>query len=71
MVNENEGEVETGDSDPENVEEVLEYDSSTDEDEEPEDGDSSLPELDRRSTFLSGATIRFGRQVRINNKFLM
>ena len=32
MVNENEGEVETGDSDPENVEEVLEYDSSTDED---------------------------------------
>ena len=53
-VNKNEEEVETGDSDSENVEEIPEYDSSTDEDEEPEDGDSSIPELDRRSTFLLG-----------------
>lgn len=69
-VYENEEEVETGESHPENVE-VPEYDSSTDEDEEPEDGDSSIPELDRRSTFLLGARTRFGRQVRINNRFLM
>lgn len=55
----------------ENEEEVPEYDSSTDEDEEPEDGDSSIPELDRRSTFLLGARTRFGRQVRINNGFLL
>ena len=53
-VNKNEEEVETGDSNPENVEEIPEYDSSTDKDEEPEDGDSSIPELDRRSTFLLG-----------------
>ena len=66
-VNENKEEVETG----ENVEEVPEYDSSTDEDEETEDGDSSIPELDKRSTFQSGATTRFGRQVRISNRFLM
>ena len=64
-VNENKKEVETGESDPENVEEVPEYDSSTD------DGDSSIPELDKRSTFQSGATTRFGRQVRISNRFLM
>ena len=48
-----------------------EYDSSTDKDKEPEDGDSRIPELDRRSTFLLGTTIRFGRQLRIYNRFLM
>lgn len=53
-VNENEEEVQTGESDPENVGEVPEYDSSTNEDEEPEDGYSSISELDRRSTFLLG-----------------
>ena len=70
-VNENEEEVERGESDPEIEEEFPEYDSSTDENEEQEDGDSSIPELDRRSTFLLGATTRFGRQVRINSRFLM
>ena len=71
VVNENEEEVETAESDPENGEEVPEYDSCTDKDEEPEDGDSSFAELDRRSTFLLGATTRFGRQGRIYNRFLM
>ena len=48
-VNENGEEVETSVSDPGNVEEVPEYDSSTDEDEEPEDRDSNIPsELDHR-----------------------
>ncbi|PFX22549.1 hypothetical protein AWC38_SpisGene12947 [Stylophora pistillata] len=70
-VNEVEEEVETAESDPENVEEVPEYNSSTEEDEEPEDGDSSISELDRRSTFILGATTRFERQLRINNRFLM
>ena len=70
-VNENEEEVERGESDPEIEEEFPEYDSSTNENEEQEDGDSSIPELDRRFTFLLGATTRFGRQVRINSRFLM
>ena len=48
-VNENGEEVKTSVSDPGNVEEVPEYDSSTDEDEEPEDRDSNIPsELDHR-----------------------
>ena len=52
VVNENEEEVETAESDPENGEKVPEYNSSTNKDEEPEDGDFSIPELDRRSSFL-------------------
>ena len=71
---ENEEEVEAIERNPENDVEVAEYDSSTDEDEDLEEGDSSILELDRRSTFLDflgGATTRFGRQVRINNRFLM
>ena len=71
VVNENEEEVETAESDSENVEEVPEYDSSTNKDEEPEDGDSSILELNRRSTFLLGAITLLGRQVRIYNRFLV
>ena len=71
VVNENEEEVETAEGDPEDREEVPEYDLSTNKDEKPEDGDSSILELDRRSTFLLGATTRFGRQFRIYNRFLM
>lgn len=64
--------VDTADSHPENVDvEAAEYDSSTDEDEEVEGGGSDILELDRRSTFLLGTTTRFGRQIRINNRFLM
>ncbi|CAH3139395.1 unnamed protein product [Pocillopora meandrina] len=63
VINENEEEVETAES--------PEYDSSTDKDKEPEDGDSRIPELDRRSTLLLGTIIRFGRQLRIYNRFLM
>ena len=53
----------TADSHRENVDvEVAEYDSSTNdsnEEEEVEDGGSHIfPELDRRSTFLLGATTR-------------
>ncbi|PFX12690.1 putative RNA-directed DNA polymerase from transposon BS [Stylophora pistillata] len=48
-VNQNEEEVETGESDPENVEEVPEYDSSTDEDEEPEDGNSIVMKIFERA----------------------
>ena len=44
-VNENKEEVEPG----ENVEEVPEYDSSTDEDEEPDDGDLSIPDLSSKA----------------------
>ena len=36
-----------------------------------EGGGSDILELDRRSTFLLGTTTRFGRQIRINNRFLM
>ena len=71
---ENEEEVEAIKRNPENDVEVAEYDPSTDEDEDLEEGDSSILELDRRSAFLDflgGATTRFGRQVRINNRFLM
>ena len=71
VVNENEEEAETAESDPDNGGGGPEYDSSTDKDKEPEDGDSRIPELDRRSTFLLGTTIRFGRQLRIYNRFLM
>ena len=71
VVNENEEEVETAEGDPEDREEVPEYDLSTNKEEKPEDGDSSILELDRRSTFLLGATTRFERQVRIYNRFLM
>ena len=67
VVHENEEEVETAEGDPEDGEEVPEYDLSTNKDEEPEDGDSSILELDRRSTFLLGATTRFGRQVKIKD----
>ena len=70
----NEEEVEAIERNPKNDVEVAEYDSSTDEDEDLEEGDSSILELDRRSAFLDflgGATTRFGRQVRINNRFLM
>ena len=73
-VNEGEEGVDTADSHPGNVDmEAAEYDSSTDEDEEVEGGGSDIPKLDRRSTFLLGtiATTRFGRQIRINNRFLM
>ena len=71
VVNENEEEAETAESDPDNGGGGPEYDSSTDKDKEPEDGDSRIPELDRRSTFLLGTTIHFGRQLRIYNRFLM
>ena len=71
VVNENEEEVETAESDPENGEKVPQYNSSTNKDEEPEDGDSSIPELDRRSSFLLWASTRSGRQLRIYNRFLM
>ena len=71
-VNESEEDVDTANSHHENVdEEVAEYDSSTDEEEEVEGGGSYIPELDRRSTFLLGTTTRFGRQIRINNIFLI
>ena len=70
-VNESEEDVDTVDSHPENVDvKAAEYDSSTDEEEEVEGGGSHIPELDRRSTFLLGTTTRFGRQIRINNRFL-
>ena len=71
---ENEEEVEAIERNPENDVEVAEYDSSTGEGEDLEEGDSSILELDRRSTFLDflgGVATRFGRQVRINNRFLM
>ena len=72
VVNENEEEAETAESDPDNGGGGgPEYDSSTDKDKEPEDGDSRIPELDRRSTFLLGTTIHFGRQLRIYNRFVM
>ena len=71
-VNEGEEGVDTADSHPGNVVmEAAEYDSSTDKDEEVEGGGSDIPDLDRRSTFLLGTTTRFGRQIRINNRFLM
>ena len=65
-----EEDVDIADSNPENVDvEVAEYDSSTDEEEEVDDGGSHIPKLDRWSTFLLGTTTRFGRQIRINNRF--
>ena len=71
-VNESDEDADTADPHPENVDvEVAEYDSSTDEEEEEDGGGSHIPELDRRSTFLLGTTTRFGRQIRINNRFLM
>ena len=75
-VNDSEEDVDTAaDSQPEKVDvEVEEYDSRTDEDheeEEVEGGGSRIPELDRRSTFLLGTTTCFGRQIRIDNRFLM
>ena len=70
-VNESEEDADTADPHPENIDvEVAEYDSSTDEEEEVDGGGSHIPELDRRSTFLMGTTTRFGRQIRINNRFL-
>ena len=49
------------------VEEVeLEYDLSTDD----EDDDETNSELDKRSTFLVGVSTRYGRAVRINNKYI-
>lgn len=57
---EKEREVEIRESDAENDDEDLEYDSSKDEDEKLVGGDSSISELDRRSTFLVGAKTRFG-----------
>ena len=64
--------IDTADSHPENVDvEVAEYDSSTDEEEEVEGGGSHIPGLDRRWTFLLGTTTRYGRQIRINNRFLI
>lgn len=57
---EKEREVEIRESDGENDDEDLEYDSSKDEDEKLVGGDSSISELDRRSTFLVGAKTRFG-----------
>ena len=53
-----------------NDDEDLEYDSSTDEDEELAGG-NSRSEFDRRSIFLVGARTRFGRKVRINHRHLM
>ena len=71
-VNESEWDVDTADSNPENVDvEVAQYDSSIDEEEEVEGGGSHIPELDRPSTFQLGSTMRFGRQIMINNRFLM
>ena len=46
---ENEEEVEAIERNPENDVEVAEYDSSTGEDKDLEEGDSSILELDRRS----------------------
>ena len=51
--------------------EVAEYDSSTDEEKEVEGEGSHIPELDRPSTFQLGTTMRFGRQIMVNNRFLM
>ena len=48
---ENEEEVEAIERNPENDVEVAEYDSCTGEDKDLEEGDSSILELDRRSTF--------------------
>ena len=71
-VNESEQDVDTADSNPKNVNvEVAQYDSSTDEEEEVEGGDSHIPELDRPSTFQLGTTMHFGRQIMINNRSLM
>ena len=53
-----------------NDDEDLEYDSSTDEDEELAGG-NSRSEFDRRSVFLVGARTRFGRKIRINHRHLM
>ena len=61
---------ETPESDPENDDEDLEYDSSTDEDEELAGG-NSRSEFDRRYIFLVGARTRFGRKVRISHRHLM
>ena len=61
-VNQSEEDIDTADSNPENVDvEVAEYDSSTEEEEEVNGGDLHIPELDKRSTFLLGITTRFGR----------
>ena len=59
-VNESEEDVDTADSHPENVdEEVAKYDSSTDEEEEGEEGGGShIPELDRRSTFIKKVKVK-------------
>eukprot|EP00795_Rhopilema_esculentum_P001428 gene1428-15849_t len=49
------------------VEEIeLEYDSSTND----EDDDATNSELDTRSTFLIGVSTRYGKAVRINNKYI-
>eukprot|EP00795_Rhopilema_esculentum_P010338 gene10338-19034_t len=49
------------------VEEIeLEYDSSTND----RDDDATNSELDTRSTFLVGVSIRYGRAARINNKYI-
>ena len=67
-VNESEEDVDvdTGDSHPENVYavdvEVAEFHLSTDEEDEVKGRGSHIPELDRRSTFLLGTTTHFGRQ---------
>ena len=68
---EKEREVEIRESDAENDDEDLEYDSSKEEDEKLVGVDSSISELDRRSTFLVGAKTRFGWQVRVNHRYLV
>lgn len=55
----------TADSD---TDEIPEYDSSSDEEQIEEN--AAVLELVRSSTFLVGVSTRFGRQVRINNRFI-
>jgi len=51
------------------TEEIPEYDTSSDEEQVEES--AAVLELDRASTFLVGVSTRFGRQVRINNRFIL
>lgn len=53
-------------------EELVEFDTSSDEDEEEgqESGETYVPQIDRMATFLVGRTTRFGRNVRINSRIL-